>query len=133
LRLANSSAQPWTSGATLYINNWHGSTSGGGATQLYFGSNSSGLTAQQVSQIRFDTSGGLYSAKILATGEVVPAVPPTVQFTRNGNTMTMTWGPSWVLQSSTNAAGPYFDVNGATSPWPISMTKSREFFRLRQQ
>jgi len=47
LRLANSSAQPWVPSAMLYITNWHGSASGGGATQLYFGSNSSSLTTQQ--------------------------------------------------------------------------------------
>src|SRR5205807_5722978 len=87
LRLANSSAQPWASSAILYINNWHGSTSGGGATRLYFGFNSSGLTAQQLGQIQFDVSGGLYPAKILATGEVVPVVTPQVQFTRNGSTL----------------------------------------------
>jgi hypothetical protein len=40
LRLANSSTQPWSSTAILYINNWHGSVSGGGQTQLFFGSDS---------------------------------------------------------------------------------------------
>ena len=43
----------------------------------------------------------------------------SLQFTRNGNAMNLAWGPGWFLQSSTNAAGPYFDVNDATSPWPI--------------
>jgi hypothetical protein len=132
LRLANSSAQPWTAGAILYINNWHGSTSGGGATQLRFGSSSTGLTPQQVAQIRFDLSGGLYPAAILASGEVVPVVAPSVQFTRSGGNMTLNWGPGWTLQSATNSAGPYLDIPGATSPWPVNMTQPREFFRLRQ-
>jgi hypothetical protein len=132
LLLADSSAQPWAPSAILYINNWHGSTSGGGATQLYFGSNSSGLTPQQLAQIRFVTSGGLSPAKILTTGEVVPVAPPSLQFARNGNALTLTWPSGWFLQSATNVAGPYLDVPGATSPWPVNMTAPQQFFRLRQ-
>jgi hypothetical protein len=132
LRLANSSAQPWASSAILYVTNWHGSASGGGVTQLRFGSNSSGLTAPQLAQIRFNISGSLQPAKILATGEVVPGATGQVQFTRNGNNMSLSWGPGWFLQSSTNSTGPFQDVPGATSPWSVSTTKPREFFRLRQ-
>lgn len=131
LRLANSSAQPWVSSAMLYITNWHGSASGGGATQLYFGSDSNGLTAQQVAQILFNISGSLSPAAILATGEVVPAAQP-VQFSRNGGTLTVTWPAGWGLQSATNVIGPYIDVSGAASPWSVGMTNSQEFFRLRQ-
>jgi hypothetical protein len=72
LRLANSSEQPWDPRAILYLTNWHGSVSGGGATQLYFGSTADGLTAQQLAQVRFSLSGGLYPARLLVTGEVVP-------------------------------------------------------------
>ena len=133
LRLANSSAQLWDSSAILYINNWHGSISGGGATQLYFGSNSSGLTPAQLAQIRFSLSGGLYQAKILTTGEVVPAGTATLDFTRNGSTLTLTWPSGWVLRSATDVTGPYNDVSGATSPWPVAMTSPQQFFRLRQQ
>src|SRR5205807_2558974 len=85
LRLANSSAQPWDSTASLYITNWHGSASGGGQTQLFFGSSASGLTAQQLAQLKFPVSGGLYLARILATGEVVPQIP-LLTFSRSGNT-----------------------------------------------
>ncbi len=131
LRLANSSAQPWVPSALLYITNWHGSASGGGATQLYFGSNSSGLTSQQVAQIRFIISGSLSPATILATGEVVPGLPP-LAFSRNDGTMTLTWPSGWALQSATEVTGQYNDVSGATSPWPVSMTQPQEFFRLRQ-
>jgi len=132
LRLANSSAEPWNSGI-LYITNWHGSVSGEGATQL-FGLNSNGLTAEQLAQIRFDISGSLQPAKILATGEVVPesATQPNLQFSRNGNSFTLQWPSGSFLQSSTNVAGPYQDVPGATSPYPVNMTKPAEYFRLRQ-
>ena len=129
LRLAGSSTQAWAPNGILYITNWHGSVSGGGATQLYLGSNPSGLTGQQLGQIRFAVSGGLSPATILSTGEVVPA---SLQFTRNAGTMTLTWPSGWFLQSGTNVAGPYNDVSGATSPWPVNMTHPQEFFRLRQ-
>src|SRR5437667_2995361 len=130
LRLANSSAQAWDSTALLYITNWHGSAVGGGDTQLFFGSNASGLTSQQLARIKFNLSGGLSPARILATGEVVPQ--QVLTFSRSGNTLTLSWGPGWTLQSSTNVAGPYLDVQGAASSYPVSMAKPREFFRLRQ-
>jgi hypothetical protein len=133
LRLANSSGEPWNSSAILYINNWHGSISGGGATQLNFGSNSVGLTSQQLSQIRFALSGSLYPAKILATGEVVPIAPPIIEFARNGNTLTLTWPSGSFLQSATNVVGPYSDLPGAISPYTINTTiEPQRFFRLRQ-
>jgi hypothetical protein len=78
LRLANSTAQPWTSSATLYITNWQGSVSGGGQAQLFFGTSSDGLTAQQLALIKFSLPEGVFPARILATGEVVPdTLPPT--------------------------------------------------------
>jgi hypothetical protein len=130
LRLANSSAQPWDSTASLYVTNWHGSASGGGATQLFFGSDASGLTSQQLALIKFSLSSGLLPARILATGEVVPQ--NLLTFSRSGNTLTLTWGPGWTLQSSTNVAGPYQDVQEAASPYPASMANPSQFFRLRQ-
>jgi hypothetical protein len=68
----------------------------------------------------------------LATGEVVPVAPPLLEFTRNGGTLTLGWSSGWFLQSATNIAGPYQDVPGATSPWPVSMANPQEFFRLKQ-
>jgi hypothetical protein len=130
LRLANSSGQAWDSGAILYITNWHGSVSGGGATQLYFGSDANGLTSQQLARIKFSILGRLYPARILATGEVVPQ--QLLSFARLANTLTLAWGPGWTLQTSTNVAGPYQDVQGATSPYTPSLTSPSQFFRLRQ-
>jgi len=134
LRLANSSAQAWDASAILCITNWHGSVSGGGQTQLFFGSDATGLTPQQLAQIKFSVSGGLSPAQILSTGEVVPQAQPmqSLSFSRSGNTLTLTWGPGGTLQSATAVTGAYQDVPGASSPWPVSMTKPQEFFRLRQ-
>jgi hypothetical protein len=74
LRLANSSGEAWSPTANLYIDNWHGSPSGGGETQLFFGSKAKGLTSQQLALIRFSLPGGLYPARRLSTGEVVPQI-----------------------------------------------------------
>lgn len=130
LRLANSSGQTWDSSATLIVTNWHGSATGGGDSQLYFGSNTNGLTAQQLAQIKFSVAGESSPARILDTGEVVPNQEFT--FSISGNTMDLTWGPGWTLQSSTNVAGPFQDVPGAVSPYSAPMTNSSEFFRLRE-
>ncbi|HWD91421.1 MAG TPA: hypothetical protein VG938_03640 [Verrucomicrobiae bacterium] len=76
LHLAESSGMAWTNGAVLNIQNWSGSLYGGGPQQIIFGSNASALTPQQLSQIQFQNPAGLasgnYSARILATGEIVP-------------------------------------------------------------
>jgi hypothetical protein len=131
LRLAKSSGESWSPSANLNINNWHGSASGGGETQLYFGSNTNGLTSQQLARIRFSLSGALYPARLLVTGEVVPQMEQ-LAFSRSGNTFTLTWQPGWTLQSSTNVAGPYADVPGTGGPYTPSMDKPIQFFRLRQ-
>ncbi|HEV2391882.1 MAG TPA: hypothetical protein VG146_05900 [Verrucomicrobiae bacterium] len=131
LRLANSSAQPWDSTAILYITNWHGSVSGDGETQLFFGSDASGLTLQQLALIKFSLAGGLYPARLLPTGELVPQMG-LLTSSISGGTLTLTWGASWTLQSSSNAAGPYEDVQGANNSFTTSMTNPGQFFRLRQ-
>ena len=75
-RFAASSSVGWTGGVFLNISNWNGSINGGGAEQVIFGSDASGLSAGQVAQIRFVNPqgfpAGAYSAVILTTGEVVP-------------------------------------------------------------
>ncbi|MEM6886299.1 MAG: autotransporter-associated beta strand repeat-containing protein, partial [Verrucomicrobiota bacterium] len=77
LRFADSNSIAWTGSATLQISNWSGILqTGGGSDQLFFGNSASGLTAAQVGQIQFLNPAGLapgiYDAKILSSGEVVP-------------------------------------------------------------
>jgi autotransporter-associated beta strand protein len=75
LHFANSSAQSWTPGTTLTISNWSGTTGvGGGTDQVFAGSDATGLTAQQLSQITF--TGFTPGAQILPSGEIVPAPEP---------------------------------------------------------
>jgi len=57
LAFANSSAQTWT--GTLSIYNWSGTpVTGNGTDQLYFGTDATGLTATQLSQIAFYSDSG---------------------------------------------------------------------------
>jgi autotransporter-associated beta strand protein len=83
LAFANSSGVPWTGGAFLMVSNWAGSIGGGGQTRVVFGGNNSGLTAAQVSLIRFVNPlgfpPGAWAATILSTGETVPlTAAPTI-------------------------------------------------------
>ncbi|MBW8863648.1 MAG: hypothetical protein JF609_01760, partial [Verrucomicrobia bacterium] len=117
LSFANSSGEIWADGATLVIAGWNGSLAGGGAEQLRFGTDQSGLTPAQLGQIQFQigSATNFYPAKILGTGEVVPDnVPvPGVACSQHGNNMVLTWPSGWSLQTATNIAGPYFDVPDA--------------------
>ena len=80
LAFANSSAQTWS--GTLSIYNWSGNPLvGKGTDQLYFGTDSTGLTATQLTQIAFYSDSGtnfLGSAGFMSglDGEIGP-VPAT--------------------------------------------------------
>jgi autotransporter-associated beta strand protein len=84
LAFANSSAQAWS--GTLKIYNWSGNPAvGNGTDQLYFGTDSTGLTAQQLSQIAFYSDSGttfLGSAIFMSglDGEVGPVPEPATWF-----------------------------------------------------
>jgi hypothetical protein len=79
LRLANSTSSVWELG-TLTIAGWSGSLTGQGQDEIFFGLDANGLTASQLSQIRFlDPLGldpGIYGAKLLSTGELVVIPEP---------------------------------------------------------
>lgn len=72
-----SNGESWS--GSLSITNWDGDENGGGTTQLFFGSNNSGLNQGQIDSIQFvNPSGfspGTYGAKILSSGELVPFNP----------------------------------------------------------
>lgn len=60
----------------------------------------------------------------------LPILPVTITFQVLGGQMQLTW-PSGVLQSASQAAGPYTDVSGASSPHTIPFSAPRQFFRVR--
>jgi fibronectin-binding autotransporter adhesin len=79
---ANSAANAATwVGHTLNIYDWSGTpNTGGGTDQLYFGSDATGLTAAQLTDVQFFSGAGTgaYTAGaiILSDGEIVPVVVP---------------------------------------------------------
>ncbi|MCD6050889.1 MAG: hypothetical protein K0Q55_2292 [Verrucomicrobia bacterium] len=137
LRFLNSSAVPW-SGSGLSILRWSGSTNGGGPHHVYVGTDSQGLTATQLSQIKFvNPTGwptGSYPARILSTGEVVPAALAPIEFTTNhdADALVLSWMGDYQLLSSTNAAGPYVEVSGATPPFTNEFIDPQRFFLLSE-
>jgi autotransporter-associated beta strand protein len=80
LAFADSSGATWT-GTFLDVWNWTGTVdAGGGTDQLFFGSDLTGLTIEQLGKIRFFSDGGTTQlgtgATILGNGEVVPSAIP---------------------------------------------------------
>jgi len=132
VRFGNSSSVAWSNQATLFIDNWNGSPSGGGQHQVIFGSSASSLTPQQISQIQFrnpDGASSTFPARILSSGEIVP--DRFLAARKASNNLMIEWS-SGTLQSATNVTGPYQDVSGATSPYTGPFTGPERFFRLKQ-
>jgi hypothetical protein len=77
LKFADSSGQDWDTNSLLVIEGWTGSLFGGGSQQIIFGNDSNALTSSQLAHIQFhDPAGlanGLYPARILSNGEIVPS------------------------------------------------------------
>lgn len=80
INFSDSSSTTWDENSTLQITNWSGNASGGGTDQVIFGS-ASGLDDVQLSQIRFVNpdgfAPGIYNARILPSGEIVPVPEPS--------------------------------------------------------
>ncbi len=134
VQFSPSSGLVWSNQATLTIEHWSGSVSGGGNQRVVFGHTASALTGQQLSQIQFFNPAGLapgtYPAQILSTGEITPG--RALAFEQVNHQLILQWGGTSILQSATNANGPYTDVVGAMSPYTNSFTGTRRFFRLKQ-
>jgi hypothetical protein len=134
VRFAASSGLTWSNRAALTIENWSGSVSGGGNQRILFGSSASALSAQQLSQIQFlnptGLAPGIYPAQILSSGEITPG--RALASIQTNHQLVLQWGGTSILQTATNATGPYTDVTGAMSPYTNSFAGMRRFFRLRQ-
>jgi len=60
---------------------------------------------------------------------------PTLQITRNGNALTISWATAAAgqrLQSATSVEGPYTDIAGAANPYSTTAAGTRMFFRVAQ-
>jgi hypothetical protein len=110
LHYLNSSGMTWSNQAILTIHYWNGSLSGGGSQQIFFGSDSTGLTSQQLSQIKFQNpagmSPGFYTATIRSNGEIVP----------DANSIVATKTNSWTSPTS----GNWEDMNWSLGVLPAT-------------
>ena len=70
----------------------------------------------------------------------VPLSPPaalpisdtlSISVTVSGGNAVIRWSSEGTLQSATEVTGPWTDVVGATSPYSVSTTGARRFFRVR--
>jgi hypothetical protein len=126
VRFADSHALPWS--GPLQISFWGGIS----GDHIFIGTNAQGLTPAQLAQIIFAGKNTNYPAKLLATGELVPAVPPTLGCVNLGGALVVSWpGGGYELVTSTNLAGPYSVVPGATSPTTNTCSEPQRYFRLR--
>ena len=95
---------------------------------------SGSLTVQQPATnvtLRADDGLGHVSQSLPFDVASGPVPPVTVTLLRtSGNQMQLTWSHG-ILQSASQAAGPYTDVLGATSPYPVTFSAPQQFFRVR--
>ena len=83
LKFANSSAVAWA-GTLLTINGWTGAAGATGSTgKIFFGAATGTLTAGQLSKIAFTGYPG--TPLLLATGELVPSIPPPTSLSIAGS------------------------------------------------
>ena len=119
--------------AGVQILGWEPWTGGGSSHHIFFGTNSQALTADQLKQLIFVNPLGWplgnYAARILSTGEIVPAPPPLLA-TKSHSGLIVSWPGDYQLLTATNVFGPYSTITGATSPFTNDFTDAQRYFRL---
>ncbi len=105
LVFANSSATTWANGMTLTISGWAGTAgSAGTAGRVFVGTNSSGLTSGQLSQISF-SGYAISGALLLSTGELVPNNSTNINVSITAFLQGMYLGGSSMASAPFNADG----------------------------
>jgi Immunoglobulin domain len=57
-------------------------------------------------------------------------VAPFLRSGLQGGVLVLDWDGAATVQTATNAAGPYFDLPGASAPFIVQPTNAQQFFRL---
>ncbi|MNR97074.1 hypothetical protein D3C72_282390 [compost metagenome] len=108
INFSASNTSSWTVGKTLTITGWMGTPGISGTSgKIFAGSASTGLTADQLAQITFS---GFGPATILATGEIVPCLQPTITTTGTATAVcfdTITQTTSLNYTATTNSPVSY--------------------------
>jgi hypothetical protein len=120
--------------ATLAIENWSGSPNGGGAHRIRFGNSLGALGPLHLQHAWFINPAGfpagLYQARILSTGEIVPGSQLKLSTSLLAGQLVLSWETSNSLLSATNVSGPYEYVPGSRSPFTNQFLDPARFFRL---
>jgi hypothetical protein len=127
----------WSPRAYLVVRNWQGSPNGGGEHQFQVGNSTTGLSHQQLTRILFENPAnlppGYYSARILATGEIVPNYAVQIGLQRLGKTMLLTWREPCYLETTTNlASSSQWTRVTELSPLAVEFSEPQRYFRLRR-
>jgi hypothetical protein len=134
VRVRNSRDVQW-SAPQLKLTGWHGWD--GKGTRLFFGADASGLTEAQLSKVVFINPlgwrKGEYPARILNTGEIVPAVAPPLIISRDLPGLIFSWPGEYDLFRATNIAGPFLKVEGATRAASNLFNAPQQYFQLRSR
>jgi hypothetical protein len=132
-RFQDSHDVAWT--GILYIYLWSPYTNdASGPDHIFVGTNSYGLSAAQLSRVKFINPAGWpagsYAARMLPTGELVPT-PPPLAITRLSDRIILSWESDYELVTATNVAGPYFPMFNVSSPFTNMLIDPERYFRLR--
>ena len=117
-----------------FLSRFEGSFSGGGRHQLRFGDDDRGLRETEVGQIWFEKPTGfpgIYPARILSDGEVVPL--PRIIAERQIADIILRGPPGFILQTSTNISGPFEDVAESLNAASLRPSEPARFFRLKPE
>jgi hypothetical protein len=104
--------------------------------RLFFGTNAEGLSEAQLLKVIFVNPAGWpgeYAARILDTGEVVPAMRPLLGMTRDSAGLALSWPGEYDLFSATNLLGPFLKVDAAASRATNQFNAPQQFFQLRRR
>jgi hypothetical protein len=112
-----------------------------GASYNWTGPNGFSSTDQNPSIINATTNAtGAYSVtatigactSIAAATTVTVNSPVVLSQQPLGDGFTLVW-PGGMLQSATNVNGTWFEVPGATSPYPVTPSAAMQFYRIKLQ
>jgi hypothetical protein len=121
MNFADSSSLAWADDSMLTVAGWSGSPYGGGRQQIIFGKNSSALTSAQLAHVQFQNPAGLatgiYPARLLASGEIVPASGATSRAN-----MSLSPQPGGMQVTLQGVAGRTYSIETSTdlvhwTPW----------------
>ncbi|HEY1790541.1 MAG TPA: hypothetical protein VGJ73_20505 [Verrucomicrobiae bacterium] len=97
--------------------------------------NAFGMMVRGVSGLDVTDDMGIFMSDVSYTKgySLTPASIP-LQISANGSGVTVTWAnPAFSLESSTNVAGPYQVIQGASNPYQTSANNAAVFYRLIAQ